>query len=190
MQKFINNIYLIWFIPEEFKYFWAEYRSFFSETSLYFLVAFCLSLATALNSSSFNEIGIVTFLFFLHLPFMYFFPKLLAYFLDHKAREMGAEGDIRILLSFCKYSLVIFMLSCPFVIFVKSFEYNSSGVFLLFISFLSLLYFFNVARGLSLLYGLERSLAVKLVLSSVLSLLVLPFFFFIYYIVSLFSILL
>lgn len=188
MKRFMSNIYLTWFIPEEFKFFWAEHRSSFSETSIYFLVAFTVSVATAVNSSEIDGMGAVSFLFFQHLPFMYFFPKLLVYFLDHKSRERGAEGDTRVLLSFSKYSLVVFVLSVPFAILTKSLQYNSGGFFLLFMSFLSLLYFFNVARGLSLVYGLERSVSVKLVLGSALSLLILPFFFFTYYLTSFFSI--
>lgn len=181
MKKFINNINLSWFIPEEYQYFWAEYRSSFAEASIYFLVAFSLSLSTAINSTDMNSLETVAFLFFQHLPFFYLFPKLLVYFLDHKARELGYSGEKKILLSFSKYSLVIFLLTIPFTIFCKGLNYSSSGLFILFLSFLSLVYFFNIGRGLSFLYGMERFQSVKMVLSSTLSLVFIPFFFFTYY---------
>ena len=188
----INNLYLVFFNPSEFPYFFEEYRSRSSEFLVAILSASSISIGTLyLNVpyDSFSEILIFPF-FISHLFFFTVLPILLAYLYDHKMRQDGKNGDYIKLLSFIRYAIGILSFFLPFCFFVNLIGLKGSSSFLLlsFILFFSFLMITSV--GASEIYKTKVSQSFSYLLSSCTTILFLPIFLFLYYLGSFLGIIL
>lgn len=184
MKYFLDNIYLVFFSPTEFPYFWGQYRSHFSEGFTILSSAFSLSLGICIQNSNLSEFGTLVSLFFLNLGFFLIFPKIFASLVTQKILELGILANQKIFISYLNYSLFVFLFLPSLVVFVNFFELGGSGIIISILFGISLIYFFYVIQGIGAIYNLETGTAISILLTSLYKLIVLPLFLVFYYLLT------
>lgn len=185
MKYFLDNLYLVFFSPVEFSYFWGEYRSIFAEFLIVLFSAFCFTLGISLHNPELANIVTFVYLFFWNIGFFSIFPLILAWFITQECIEFIIPTSKKIFISYIKYSLFLFCFLPAFAVWLNFFEWGSSAAFLFCLFVISLVYFLNIIRGVNAIYKLEMGLAFSVLLRSLYWILVLPFFFSFYYLITL-----
>ncbi|MCX7997970.1 MAG: hypothetical protein N3A69_03330 [Leptospiraceae bacterium] len=185
MKYFFDTLYLVYFSPVEFPYYWGQYYSKWNEFFVVLFSAFSIALGFSVNSLEFSELGIFLYLFFMNLIFLFAFAKFFSWILNQRAQEYGGEFSQKILFSYLNYSFVIFWFMPGIVATTAYFNVNTGASLTLILFVLSLLYILNIVRAVKIFYRLEQELAFRIIFSSSYSLIIFPLFFAIYYFIIL-----
>ena len=87
----INNLYLVWFNPDEFPFFYEENKSRWREFLVALFASFSLSVAGVYMTPPFHsETGLIIIsAFLIHTVFLNMIPALLTGLIDFKKRKNG-----------------------------------------------------------------------------------------------------
>lgn len=189
MKYFFDTLYLVYFSPVEFPYFWGEYHSKLCEFLVVLFSAFSIALGFSISSIDFSELGIFLFFFLLNVGFLFIYSKFFSWLVNQRAREYGVEFNQKIFISYLNYSLVIFWFMPSIVSTTSYFEANNGASLTLIILALSLIYILHIVRGVTTFYRLEQEIAFKIIFGSVYWLVLIPIFLAIYYLITIFFLL-
>jgi len=183
----LNNLYLVFFNPTEFPYFYEEYKSRSSE----FLVSILTSISVSIGSiyinppyNSFSEILIFP-LFILHLFFVTIFPALLSYLIDYKLREENLSGEILKMKSYTRYSVGIMSFFLPISFIFTMIGLKGTLSFFIILFFLFTLFLIITSIGSSAIYKVKVSKSFSCIANSCITIFFLPIFLFFFYLITL-----
>lgn len=184
MKNLLENLYLVFFSPTEFPYFWGQYHSKFLEFWIVLFSSFCFSLGISLHATELSSIEIFLYLFVWNTSFFFLFPLVFAWLVNQASIEFRIQSNQKIFISYLKYSLSVFSFLPSFIVLINFLELSSTSMLILILSGLGLVYFWNIIRGIIAIYKLERGIAISIFLRSLYWIIVLPLFFSFYYLVT------
>lgn len=135
-----------------------------------YIFVFCSALSISVGgmyimSSNINMAFVIfsTLIYWLCLSVL---PYVLSPFIDFFAQMKSKPGKIKDVLVYFKYSTLVFFLFTPLAMLLKAISIK--GGFGLFLNFLlvSLLFAYNMLRGMNLIYDIENSDSIKLLVFS------------------------
>ncbi|MDX1959192.1 MAG: hypothetical protein SFU98_11505 [Leptospiraceae bacterium] len=188
----INNLYLVWFSHEEFPLFYSEYKSTSREFLISILSAFSLSVGSVYITPvhMYDAPFVIIGEFLMHTLFFLAIPPVLAYNIDYQARKLNKSADIKIILSFVRYSLSILALSAPFAMILAALKIQGSVGFVVMVLVLSIIAVLNTLKGASEVYKIDKNMMFRIVFNSFLFALIVPPLLCFYYILTILSVIL
>lgn len=183
----LENLYYVLIYPEEYPYFYQEIRSAFSEVIANIIVSLSLAISMIYISPPYSDKVSFSFLFFLIMNFVFFnlHPFLHTLLIDYKLNIDIDKETLHKLISFSRYSIVVFAASLPLshiFVFLKL----TGGAYFLFILFLLvILNLFVISKGFSSIYKISTFECFRKAISSVLSIFYLSIFIMLYFIIFL-----
>jgi len=190
-SNLIDNLYLVFFDPLEFPFFYEDLKSSLSEFIVIFISAFSLSIAMAYISPPYTELSLVTIVPFLilNLMFLNFYPKLYSFYIDYKIKSDSSYGEIHQMSSYIKYSMGLLAFILPLSTISLAINLKGFSAFFLILLVLVFVIIINISRGITSIYKIQMNKSFLLALNSVFILFLLPISIVIYYIVIVFGVL-
>jgi len=186
----LNNLYLVYFNPTEFPYFYEEYKSRSSEFIVSILAAISISIGSIYINPPYNSLSEVLIfpLFIFHLFFMTIFPTLLAYLIDYKMREVNESGEILKMKSYTRYSIGIMSFFLPFSFIFTILGLKGALSFFIILILLFTLFLIITSIGSSAIYKVKVSQSFSCIANSCITIFFLPIFLFFFYLITLLGI--
>jgi hypothetical protein len=182
----INNIYLVWFNPSEFPYFYEEYRSQWREYLITLYSAFSVTIAAVYMTPPYRQGSgaIIVLSFLAHSYFLSLMPSFFGGFLDFQIRKIGGSGDLNQLISFIRYSLSFFSLFTPISVLLMNFNFGGLLGFFVILTLSVILVLLNISRGASEIYKMDLNIVFKFSILAYLSTISIPIVLTMYYITT------
>ena len=190
-SNLIDNLYLVFFDPLEFPFFYEDLKSSLSEFIVTFISAFSLSISMAYISPPYTELSLATIVPFLlfNLVFLNFYPKLYSFYIDYKIKKESSYGEIQQMISYVRYSMGLIAFILPISTISLTINFKGFSAFFLILLFILFIVIINVARGITSIYKLQMNKSFILSLNSVIILFILPISIIFYYLVIVFGVL-
>ncbi len=184
-SNLIDNLYLVFFDPLEFPFFYEELKSSLSEFLVTFISALSLSISMAYISPPYTELTLtsIVFFFIINLIFINIYPQLYSFYIEYKVRKESSFGDIYQMKSYVKYSMGILAFILPLSTISIAINLRGISVFFLILFFIICLIIINVSRGIASIYKISMNKSFIISLNSVVILFVIPLSIIFYYIV-------